>query len=189
VSHTIETKRLTLVSMGPALMRALLAGDTAAAEALLGARMPEDWPGLSDVFRMRLDQLEARPEDEPWLTRAIVLKIESRVIGVTGFHGRPGGAWLRDYAPAGLEFGYTIFEGFRRRGYAAEAGRALIQWAMQTHGVQSFVLSMGPTNDASIGVARKLGFHRAGEWVHPQRGREVVYVRTMEKPAGLGELS
>jgi RimJ/RimL family protein N-acetyltransferase len=41
-----------------------------------------------------------------------------------------------------------------RRGYAAEAGKALIQWAAETHAVQSFLLSMGPTNHASIGVAR-----------------------------------
>lgn len=163
------------------MIRALLAGHTAAAEALLGARMPEDVPDLSDLFRLRLDQLEEAPEDEPWLTRAIVLKLESRVIGVTGFHGRPGGAWLRDYAPAGLEFGYTIFEGCRRRGYAAEAGEALIQWAKKAHGVQSFVLSMAPRNDGSLGVARKLGFQEAGEWVHPQRGREIVYLRTTDR--------
>jgi len=143
--------------------------------------MPEDWPGLSDVFRMRLGQLEEVPEDEPWLIRAVVLKTEARVIGVTGFHGRPGGAWLRDHAPGGLEFGYTIFEGYRRRGYAAEAGEALIEWATETHGVQNFLLSMGPTNDASAGVARKLGFKKAGEWVHPQRGREIVCVRTTDK--------
>jgi hypothetical protein len=38
---------------------------------------------------------------------------------------------------------------------------------------------MGPKNKASIGVARKLGFQKAGEWVHPQRGREIVYLRTV----------
>ncbi|HZO07961.1 MAG TPA: hypothetical protein VFC77_01175 [Myxococcota bacterium] len=38
-----------------------------------------------------------------------------------------------------------------------------------------------PENDASIGVAAKLGFHRTGEWTHPQRGRELVYLRTTEE--------
>ena len=89
------------------------------------------------------------PEDEPWLTRAVILEAEARVIGVTGFHGRPGGAGLRDHAPDGVEFGFTIFEGYRRRGYAAEAGEALIRWATQEHGVRSYLLSVGPTNDAS----------------------------------------
>ena len=102
------------------------------------------------------------------------------MIGVTGFHGRPGGAWLRDHAPDGVEFGFTIFEAYRRRGFAAEASEALIRWARKEHGVRSYVLSVGPTNDASAGVARKLGFQQAGEWVHPQRGREIVYLRTAE---------
>lgn len=178
--HTIETDRMKLVSMGPALLRALIAGETAVAEALVAARMPDEWPGSSELFRMRLRQLESAPDDEPWLTRVVILKNEARVIGVTGFHGRPGGAWLRDHAPDGVEFGFTIFEAYRRRGFAAEASEALIRWARKEHGVRSYVLSVGPTNDASAGVARKLGFQQAGEWVHPQRGREIVYLRTAE---------
>lgn len=176
--HVIETARLNLVSMGAILLRALLAGETAWAATLLGAQMPAEWSGLIDVFRMRLGQLDALPEAEPWLTRAVVLKSEARMVGVTGFHGPPGGAWLREYAPQGVEFGYTIFEGYRRKGYATEASEALIAWATDEHGVQNYVLSMAPGNDASVGVAKKLGFSKAGEWIHPERGREFVYLRT-----------
>jgi ribosomal-protein-alanine N-acetyltransferase len=164
--------------MGPDLLRALIAGETASAEVLLGARFPDEIFELVDVFRIRLGQLEAAPADEPWLLRAIVLAAEARVIGVTGFHGRPGGVWLRDFAPDGVEFGYTIFEGDRQRGYAAEASEALVAWATQEHGVRSHVLSIAPANEASIGVARKVGFEEVGEWVHPDRGRELVYRRT-----------
>ena len=110
-----------------------------------------------------------------WLSRAVVLASEQRAVGITGFHGPPGGAWLRDFAPDGVELGYTIFPGDRRRGYAAEAARALIAWAAQEHGVASFVLSIAPGNDASIRLAAKLGFAPVGEWVHPERGRELVY--------------
>jgi len=46
VHHEIATARLRLVSMGPALLRALLAGATSAAETRLGARVPREWPGL-----------------------------------------------------------------------------------------------------------------------------------------------
>jgi RimJ/RimL family protein N-acetyltransferase len=177
VSHGIETQRLKLVTLGPALLRALLTGETAAAEALLRARVPEAWPsGLSKVFRLRLGQLEAAPAEEPWLLRAVVLRSEARVIGVTGFHGRPGGAWLRDHAPDGVEFGYTIFESYRRQGYATEASEGLIRWATAEHAVRRYLLSIGPDNDASQRVARKLGFRQVGAWEHPQRGHELVYL-------------
>ena len=144
--------------------------------------MPEAWPDLTEVFRMRLEQLESAPADEPWLLRAVVLRSEARVIGVTGFHGPPGGAWLEEHAPDGVEFGYTIFEGDRRQGFATEAGEGLVRWASDAHRVRRYVLSIGSGNDASQRVARKLGFRQVGEWEHPQRGRELVFLRTLEPP-------
>jgi len=36
--------------------------------------------------------------------RAIALRSERRVVGVIGFHGPPGGEWLRELAPGGVEF-------------------------------------------------------------------------------------
>jgi ribosomal-protein-alanine N-acetyltransferase len=172
----IETHRLRLVTMGPAFLRASLAGDGAAAEALLRARLPAEWAELAPVFRMRLRQLEERPADEPWLTRAVVLAGEARVIGVCGCHGPPGGNWLRAFAPDGVEFGYTIFPADRRRGYAAEAAAALVRWAREERGVRRFVLSIAPGNVPSARLAAKLGFHRAGEWVHAERGLEHVWL-------------
>jgi RimJ/RimL family protein N-acetyltransferase len=181
VSHRIETERLDLVTLGAALLRALLAGEPSRVEALLGARGPARWPELGEVFRMRLEQLEAAPEHEPWLLRAVVLRSGARMIGVTGFHGPPGGAWLQDYAPEGVEFGYTILERHRGRGYATEAGQGLIRWAADEHAVRSFVLSIGPHNHASLRVAHKLGFQQAGAWEHPRRGRELVYLLDRER--------
>lgn len=176
----IETPRLALVPLGAAFLRASLAGERTTAEAILGARLPAVWPQLADVLEMRLRQLGEAPDDAPWLTRAIVLTSQTRCIGVTGFHGRPGGAWLHDYTHEGVEFGYTIFdEADRRRGYASEAGAGLVRWASEQHGVRHFVLSMKPENQASRGVARKLAFHKVGEWVHEKRGLEHVYLRSV----------
>ena len=171
----IETKRLRLITLGPEVLSALLAGATDTAARHLGVGSAEGFAELAPALRMRLAQLEAVPGDEPWLSRAVVLADEQRAVGITGFHGPPGGAWLREFAPDGVEFGYTIFPGDRRRGYATEAGRALVAWAAREHGVARFVLSIAPGNDASIRVAEKLGFARVGDWVHPERGRELVY--------------
>lgn len=178
----IETARLWLAPLRPAFLRASLAGRAAEAEALLGARLPDAWAELEPVLRLRLRQLEQKPGIEPWLTRAVVLADEARVVGVAGFHGPPGGEWLRAFAPGGVEFGYTIFPPDRRRGFAAEASRGLMDWAAGVHGVQRFLLSIAPDNAISARLAAGLGFRRAGEWVHEQRGLEHVYVRALEEP-------
>ncbi len=172
----IETARLRLVCLGPAALRALIERDHAAAGALLGARVPEEMQTLAPVFHVRLGQLQAAPAHEPWLTRAMVLSAARLVIGVAGFHGPPGGEWLEAYAPGAVEFGYTVFEAHRRQGYAAEAGAALIAWG-RAHGADRFVLSIGPDNAVSMRLAERLGFERAGQWVHEARGLEFVYVR------------
>jgi len=134
------------------------------------------------VLRLRLRQPEAAPALEPWLTRAVVLADEARAVGVAGFHGPPGGDWLRAFAPGGVEFGYTIFAPDRRRGYASEASRGLMDWATGVHGVRRFLLSIAPDNPISAKLAARLGFRRAGEWVHAARGLEHVYVRDAGAP-------
>jgi len=176
----IATRRLQLVAMAPDFLRASLSGDTPRAEALLGACLPAEWRELAPILELRLRQLEAAPDLAPWLTRAVVLAAERRVVGVSGFHGPPGGDWLRDFAPGGVEFGYTIFLGDRARGFATEAGDALVRWASETHGVRRYLLSIGPANAASAAVAAKLGFRRVGEWVHDTRGLEHVWVRVTD---------
>jgi RimJ/RimL family protein N-acetyltransferase len=177
----IETARLRLHTMGVDFLRASLAGDRARAETLVGLRLAEDWPDLPDVLAMRLGQLEANPAWEPWLTRLIELRAERRAVGVIGFHGPPGGEWLREVAPGGVEFGYTLHADWRRRGFALEASQALIAWATTTAGVRSFVLSITAVNEASAALARKLGFSRVGAWTHPVRGPEDVYRLDVEE--------
>jgi RimJ/RimL family protein N-acetyltransferase len=185
-SSAIDTERLRLLPVTAAFLRASLAGACETAEQLLGARLPAQWTEVAEVLRVRLGQLEHAPELAPWLTRAVVLRAEARVVGIAGFHGPPGGAWLREVAPEGVEFGYTIFPPDRRRGYATEAGAGLMRWASAEHGVRCFVLSIGPENHASAALARKLGFTKVAEWVHEQRGLEHVYRRVLGPRAALG---
>jgi RimJ/RimL family protein N-acetyltransferase len=171
----IESDRLTLRTMGPAFLRDSLEGDRERAEQHLGLTLPDDWPSQPDVLAIRLGQLEANPEWEPWLTRVMALRSESRVVGLIGFHGPPGGAWLSDFAPGGVEFGYTVYDGWRRRRLATEASRALMAWATRVAGVDTFALSIHARNEASIGLARTLGFAKVGTWYHEVRGYEDVY--------------
>ncbi len=96
--------------------------------------------------RLSLRTLNA--DVEPWLTRVIGLRSENLVVGLAGFHGPPGGECLREFAPGGLEFGYRVYPEWKRRGFACEASRALMAWAMRTVGTTSFVLSINADNEA-----------------------------------------
>jgi RimJ/RimL family protein N-acetyltransferase len=175
VRHVIATTRLRLISLGADILRASLAGAADDTARLLGAALPPEWAEMHDVFRIRLEQLTHAPDEEPWLTRAMVRQDDGHAVGVTGFHGPPGGAWLRDYAPDGVELGYTVFPAYRRQGYAAEAITALIAWAYDEHDVRGFILSIAPANQPSVALATKLGFRHIDDWTHPDRGLEHVY--------------
>ena len=161
--------------MSPDFLRASLDGDRRRAQTLSGLTLPEDWPAEPDVLALRLSQLETSPLWEPWLTRMIELRSDKCVIGVIGFHGPPGGDWLQELAPGGVEFGYAVYPAWRRRGFAMEASEALMSWATRTAGVTTFALSMSPENGASAALARRLGFSKVGTWQHEVRGEEDVY--------------
>jgi [ribosomal protein S5]-alanine N-acetyltransferase len=172
---TIHADRLDLVIMSPAFLRASLEHDTRAAEAELGLPLPEGWPGeSSDVVSLRLEQLKKDPTLGPWLLRAMVLRATREMVGYIGFHTAPGADYLRPFSPTGVEFGYTVFPGFRRQGYAREACRALMLWASEHHGVANFVLSISPENHPSQALAAQLGFTRIGTHMDEVDGFEDV---------------
>ena len=63
----------------------------------------------------------------------------------------------------------------RRRGYAIEAARALMDWAAQEHDVASFFVSIAPDNVASLALAAKLSFAQVGEQIDEEDGLEYVF--------------
>ena len=133
----IRTNRLALVPLSPAFLDALLDGRRAEAETALGLELPPDWPDGHDFgfLELRRNQARTDPSREEWLPRAIAL--ERRMIGYIGFHGPPGVNGPQK--PCALEVGYTVFEPYRRRGYATEAVVAILRWAQAEHGVRLFV--------------------------------------------------
>jgi [ribosomal protein S5]-alanine N-acetyltransferase len=166
----IASERLDLVALSPAFMTAALEGRHADAEALLGARIPPRWGRTHErLLRLRLDQLEQDPGSQPWLLRAVVLRErDRRIIGHIGFHAPPD-------ARGAVEVGYAIEPEYRRRGFAREAVRALFGWATETHAIHHFVASVSPTNQASLGLIRQLGFHQTGSQMDEIDGLELVF--------------
>ena len=175
-SSIIATPRLDLIPLSPAFLEASLAGDVAAAEGLLGLTIPADWFDNAGLLQMRLDQLRQDPGLQPWLLRVMALRADKTVIGHIGCHTRPDPDYLRELAPGGVEFGYSVFPPYRRLGYATEACMGLMQWAHNEEGVDRFVLSISPKNEPSLRLAARFGFHRISSHIDEEDGPEDIYL-------------
>ncbi len=172
---TIHTERLDLIPMTPEFLQASLDGAREAAEKLIGLSVPDEWFEETGLMRIRLRELRATPELQPWLVRAIGLRSERRMVGHIGFHTAPGPAYLDALAPGGIEYGYTVFEADRRQGYAREAASALMAWARATHAVSRFILSISPDNLPSLKLAQQFGFVQIGRHIDEEDGPENIF--------------
>jgi RimJ/RimL family protein N-acetyltransferase len=173
----ITSERLELVSLSVGSIEALLGGSSE-------LNVPAGWPDAHDArfLRMRGEQLREEPAVQEWLARAVVLRTEERpVIGLAGFHGPPGINEKHD--PAAVELGYRIFPPYRRRGFATEVVRALMDWASATHGITRFVASVAPDNEPSLAIVQRLGFVETGRhWDDPD-GPELEFELDLADPA------
>jgi [ribosomal protein S5]-alanine N-acetyltransferase len=169
----IVSARLELVSLPPAVLNALLDGRRDDAETHLSIPLPADWPDadIEPFLRLRLEQMLRDPGAQKWLVRALVRRCDATMIGHAGFHGPPGSNGL---AADKVELGYTVFPAFRGRGYATEAAAALMEWAARA-GARRFVASVGPGNEPSLAIVRKLGFVQTGEQWDDEDGLELVF--------------
>jgi RimJ/RimL family protein N-acetyltransferase len=162
--------------MSPDFVEELLADRRSEAEELGGFTLPDGWPDRHDAgfLNLRLRQMRERPETEGWFAYAIVLPDGERpMIGHAGFHGPPG-VNARKAADA-LEVGYTIFEPYRRNGYATEAVGALLSWASSEHGINHFIASISPGNNPSLTIVRRLGFKEVGRHWDEEDGEELEF--------------
>jgi len=161
----VRSERLDLVLMPMPLIDAFIARDRATVDRLADYRVPASFPtaGALTLLRFRREQLAHDPSRSPWLLRAIVLRDTRRMIGFVNFHGPPGSNDIG--AADAVELGWTVFPNHRRRGYATETARALMNWAATERGIRRFISSTTPDNAPSLRVHNKLGFARTGQVV------------------------
>lgn len=176
----IHSPRLDLIAMSPDFLTTSFKGDLEAASRLIGLIIPSDWLEAKWLMEMRLIKLRENPDLEPWLLRAVGLRETKTMIGFIGFHTLPGAEYLKPYAPDSVEFGYTIFPDYRKKGYASEAAQALMDWATREQGVTHFVVSISPTNEPSLRLAEKFGFRKVGTVTDPEDGVEDVFLREVQ---------
>ena len=159
---TVETDRLLIVLM-PAAAAAALPLDRAEAARLVGAHLPDAWP-LPDLLDILPIQAAATPQTEPFGVWLIVERATNTVAGDIGFLGPP--------ADGHVELGFSVIPDRRRRGYASEAARAIVQWVLLQPGVGVVVARSDVENEASARTLTSAGFRRLDERdgvVHWQR--------------------
>ena len=174
----IETPRLTLRVLLPAV-DAALSGDVAEASRRLAAAIPDDLFRDPQVLKLARSRLAADGAYGPWSPRAMILRDGTTMIGHIGFHTAPDPEYLRPFARGAVEVGYTVFEGWRRRGYAREALGAIMAWATREHGVRNFVASVSPDNVASLAVIRGFRFAKVGAHIDEEDGPEDIFLRRL----------
>jgi RimJ/RimL family protein N-acetyltransferase len=108
--------------------------------------------------KLRLKQLAVDASAQPWLVRDMVASTPRRVVGSVGFHAPPDDRGC-------VEIGYDVVASERRKGYAREGIRALLDWAWTTGCVQKCVASVSPRNGSSLALIRTFGFRYVGEQI------------------------
>ena len=150
----LQTERLDLLPLPAAAAGALLE-DRETAARLLGGTLSPSWPhdDLLDVLPL---QAAAGPDEERFGIWTLIERETGTVVGDIGFRGPPG-------ADGTVEIGYCVIPDRRRRGFATEAARALIEWVLRQPGVHAVVAGCDRDNVASIRTLERLGFSRTGE--------------------------
>ena len=145
----LNTTRLELVSAGPDMLRAAIAGDKELI-ALTGFSLAAKWtmfgPG---VFEYVLEILGDKPDAQAWWTWFPVH--ENMLIGNCGYKGPPDDQGR-------VEIGYEVAPNFRGQGFATEIAKALIKHAWQENSVNVIIAHTLPEHNASTRVLKKCGF-------------------------------
>ncbi len=168
----LTTDRLQLVPISLDAIEAVLDHDKARAEAVVGARFPEQWPNDDLVaigFPYSRAALRADPATRLWGDSLVLMRDEPRVIGSVVFHGMPVGGIA--------EVAYSIEETSRCRGYAVEAVEACVNWALAQPGITAVQATTFPWHFASLGVIRRVGMVHVGNRDHDTLGELLVFER------------
>jgi ribosomal-protein-serine acetyltransferase len=150
--QTLRTERLRLDPMSPALAGELWDATRPSLEEL------RRWMRWAEHPSLEATQAFAEEAERRW-DEGLSYNFAVRDAG-----GVVGGFGLDIHAGEGRigEIGYWIRTDRASRGYATEAGQALIDFAFAGLGLYRLELRAGVENLASQRVAEKLGFHREG---------------------------
>ncbi|QQP95033.1 GNAT family N-acetyltransferase [Lysobacter enzymogenes] len=166
---TIQTERLTL--------RELAAGDAGFILELLNE--PGFLGGIGDRGVRDLDGALRYIQDGPAASYArhgyglwrVELRDSGEPIGISGL-------LCRDTLPA-PDLGYAFLQRHWQRGYAVEAGEAVLRYAREALALARVLAIVSPGNAASIKVLERLGMREEGTIRHGTENRDVRLFATV----------
>jgi RimJ/RimL family protein N-acetyltransferase len=167
------TPPVQILQLDPEALRALAAGDLAAANETSPVPVTPylAGPEARRTWAIRATQVVEDPSSAAWIT-GVVWDPERRLaVGKAGYHGPPDERGM-------VEVGYSIDPQYRRQGYARAALRALVDRAAREPGVTTVWASVSPDNVASRDLVLSEGFVVVGEQIDEEDGLEIVYERT-----------
>jgi Acetyltransferases, including N-acetylases of ribosomal proteins len=147
----IETARMTLDAPDAADAAAITAALSDFDVAGRLARVP--WPYRPEHAAAFLAHCDAARTSGEAHVYGLRPKGERRLLGLVGLQGLPNDP----------EIGYWLVKDAWGRGYATEAGRAMLDLAFDGLGLPAVRSGVFVGNDASLAVQRKLGFSVVGQ--------------------------
>jgi RimJ/RimL family protein N-acetyltransferase len=136
-------------------------------ESQFGLRVAEglsEFLGGPEVSESFLKRLRDATVADPWRDGFGVLHlVENRLIGLASFNGPPD-------ANGAVEISYGIAPDHAGRGYATEAARLLIDYAVASGQVRMVRAHTLPEKNASTRILEKCGFQHRGAVKHPEDG-------------------
>ncbi|MFT3808209.1 GNAT family N-acetyltransferase [Arenimonas sp.] len=139
--------------------------------AWIDAMSPDDRAAVSPAW---ISQAKAATPGDPWAFSFTVFDRGSgSSIGGCSFKGPPNADGI-------VEIAYGIDPQHQNRGYATEAAKALIDFALSDARVRQVIAHTMPDNAISSRVLEKCGFRRIGEIFDPEDGLVSRWTRENE---------
>lgn len=175
----IHAPRMALLPLTTELADAMLASDRVQLARLLQADIPDRWPEdklLLHALRNDRPAIAIDPDQARWRTRVAVARIQEHyaVAGTCSLLGPPDGV-------GAIVMYFEIAPEMRQRGYASEAARALMGWAMEQSGVGHMESQVEASNAIGQRILFRLGMVRSGVYHSPATGTCEVHAITRDQ--------
>jgi [ribosomal protein S5]-alanine N-acetyltransferase len=151
----LNTGRLTLIPIDLDVAIAAMFNNHAEVERLLSVRVHAAWfsADMRELFPAYVKRLQVDPANLTWGAWALIHTADQVVVGDLGFWGMPNQEGV-------TEIYYEIVAEYRNHGYATEAVKALVDWAIAQPQVTRIFAQCHVANVASIRILETIGMQK-----------------------------
>lgn len=127
---------------------------------------------VSDAEAYLEDRLMASYTEHGYGFYCTLLRESGKPIGMFGFAKRP---FLEQ-----PDLGFALLPGFGGKGYAVEASNAVMEYGQEVLNLHQLTAFTLPTNEKSIRLLERVGFHRAGPISIPGDDEELLLMKNFK---------